>query len=143
MGRGRRSKKAERGKSQHWKYEAEERPKRKHAWDKPYPGFVKHRGAWISKCPKGLSTKEAERLLNSQSLAYPLRRWGKQWPDRLYVVHEGCVYKALVTRPGVSYHAFPELPERLRRLPKEFRDRLLDLARRLGCEDEVRRWIRK
>jgi hypothetical protein len=125
-----------------WAYEAEEAPKRKHAWSNSCPGFVKHRGALVGKCPHDLTTEEAERLLNT-GLPYPSERWGKDWPDRIYVVHEGAVYRAVPTVAGRSYHGFPELPSELRRLPRTFRESLLSKARELGCEDQVRRWMRK
>ena len=125
-----------------WKYEPDENPKRRHAWGKPKPGFVKVRGSLIGKCPAGFSNEEAEKLLNN-GIPYPLERWGKPWPSRIYGVHEGTVYRATVTVGGRSYHAFPELPDRLRELPRKFQEKLLQRAAELGCEDQVRRWMNR
>ncbi|MBI4703269.1 MAG: hypothetical protein HY744_19300 [Deltaproteobacteria bacterium] len=124
-----------------WEYEPDEKPKRKHAWDEPYPGFVEVRGEVVGKCPAGLSNDEARELLN-QGIAWTRPRSPSLgWPDAIYVVHAGAVYRAKPTNPGVSYHAFPETGERLREVPRSLRRRILDRARELGCEQEVRRWM--
>jgi len=125
-----------------WAYEPDETPKRKHAWHQAHAGFVKVRGVLVGKCPSGLPLVQAEALLNT-GIPFPMERWGQAWPDRIYVVHEGVVYRAHATNPGRSYHAFPELGRELRRLPRDFQNRLIELARSLGCEREVRRWIRR
>ncbi len=124
-----------------FRYEPDENPKQKHRWKKNEPGFLEIRGVFIGKCPANLSLEEAETLLNAGI------RWNRPrtpdlgYPDSIYVVYEGAVYRAKPTMPGESYHAFPELPKRLRELPADLRDRILERARELGCETQVRRWI--
>ncbi|MBI4703444.1 MAG: hypothetical protein HY744_20215 [Deltaproteobacteria bacterium] len=128
--------------SRRWRYEPDEKPKKKHHWDKPRPGFVKVRGVDVGKCPHGLSLDRAERLLN-QGIAYdPPRAATGDWPSRIYVVYEGAVFRAVPTNPGVSYHAFPDKPAELSRLPRHVLEQIEERARELGCEQEVKRWIR-
>lgn len=124
-----------------WRYEPDENPKRKHRWNKNEAGFEAHDGKLVGKCPSGISAADAERLLNEQSVPYFNPRAPGPRPDRLYVVHDGVVYRATPTQAGVSFHAFPELPERFLRLPRSVRRAVVELAERLGCKEEVERWI--
>lgn len=132
------------GATRRFTYDPGEKPKRRHHWVNDHPGFVKVRGAPVGKCPIGLSMERAEELLN-QGIPYepeePEGAVVTGWPARIYVVHDGAIYRATPTVPGVSYHAFPELPARLRDLPRRFRENLLARARELGCEQETRRWM--
>lgn len=115
--------------------------KRKHHWTEAFAGFVDAGGERVGKCPVGISAEQAEELLNTQAVEYHNPRAPGPAPDRLYVIHEGVVYRAVPTVAGVSFHAFPDLPERLRVLPKPLRRRIIELAERLGCREEVERWI--
>jgi hypothetical protein len=125
-----------------WKYEVDERRKRKHHWDEPVAGFVEEGGETVGKCPNTMALARAEQLLNSQGIPwYRPRSPRLPWPDRIYVVYAGVVYRAVPTVAGTSYHAFPELPERLRAQPKKLRELLLAEGERLGCRDEVEDWI--
>lgn len=131
------------GGDRRFRYEPGERPKRRHHWSNDYPGFVKVRGAPVGKCPSDISMERAEELLNAGIPYEPDQPEGgvaTGWPGRVYVVHNGAIYRATLTSPGV-YHAFPELPARLRELPRRFREKLLARARELGCERETRRWM--
>lgn len=97
-------------------------------------------GEVVGKCPSGMSLDEAERLLNTGiEWTNPNSHHDEDWPEQIYVVHEGAVYRAMVTRRGVSYHGFPAN----RRVPPTLRDRILARARELDCEVEVKRWMRK
>jgi hypothetical protein len=124
-----------------FRYQPDEEPKRKHRWDEPRAGFVEVRGQPVAKCPAGLSNEEAERLLN-EGVEYWPDRGPTEYPQRIYVVHEGVVYRAMPTVPGASYHGFPEHPKHIRSLPEDVINEVLSLARRKNCEDEVRRWMR-
>ena len=126
-----------------WKYEPDEDPKKKHKWSKPVPGFVKVNGVTIGKCPSKMTNEEAEELLNQGIPWDPPRAPIASWPQTIYIVHDGCVYRAKPTNPGISYHAFPELPEKLRELPRTLRHKIEQKAEELGCGDKVRRWINR
>jgi len=123
-----------------WQYEPDERPKKKHAWNRPEPGFVGRGASLVGKCPNNVTEQEAEELLNG---GVPMRseRSRNLWPSRIYLIHEGQVYRAVPTNPGRSYHAFPELPRSFRELPRATKIAVLDRARDLGCLEEVRRWM--
>jgi hypothetical protein len=124
-----------------WLYEADEQPKRKHRWKESHAGFVLESGEKVGKCPAGMSTAQAQILINTQSVPFFNPKAPGPYPDRLYVVHEGVVYRATPTRPGVSFHAFPETAERLSRLPGKWKDQILELADRLGCRKGVLDWM--
>ena len=64
------------------------------------------------------------------------------YPTRIYVVHDGVVYRAKPTNPGVSYHAFPETSEELQKLPRATLRAIRERADALGCLVQVNRWIR-
>jgi hypothetical protein len=56
-------------------------------------------------------------------------------------VHQGVVYRATPTNPGRSYHGFPESERELQRLPRHVRHQILERAKILDCEEEVRRCL--
>jgi len=122
-------------------YEPDERPKRKHRWRHAYAGFVEQCGEKVGKCPLTLSDAQAEELLNTQAVPYFNPKARGPSPDRLYVVHDGVVYRAVPTRAGLSFHGFPESPEHLARLPRAVLEQILALAERLGCKDRVQDWM--
>jgi hypothetical protein len=124
-----------------WKYEPDEKPKRKHAWDKPHAGFVEVGATLVAKCPNNISMNAAEAAINSsQAVHWSPLGWDKEFPKRIYIVNDGIVFRATPTVPGISYHAFPELPERFRDLPSQIQSRIFASATAIGCGDEVRRW---
>lgn len=124
-------------------YEADEDPKRKHGWNKPYAGFDPSGVAIVGKCPSTMTTTDAQALLDN-AIPYHNPRSTRSHPDRLYAVHDGVVYRAVPTQPGVSYHGFPEYPTKFGdgRRKMEIKQQLLDQAESLGCLREVRRWMR-
>jgi len=73
-----------------WRYETEH-PKRKHGWDRTEAGFEVIQDVPVGKCPNGFSGALAESLLNS-GVPFHNSRSGRDWPDRIYVVHEGVLY---------------------------------------------------
>jgi hypothetical protein len=124
-----------------WRYEPDENPKRRHAWSNAHAGFVIVQGVEIGKCPNNISLAEAERLLNT-GIPLNATRSVAGYPARVYVVHDGVVYRATPTNPGVSYHAFPEKAEEFRRLPRSVREAILSEANRQGYGEDVGRWSR-
>lgn len=125
-----------------WLYEPEGWPKLKHHWQREEAGFVEVGSELVAKCPLGMSLRDAQALLDV-SVPYFPPRWSRPYPQRLYAVNAGVVYRATPTNPGVSYHGFPEHPRlfpangnaiRVKRL-------LLSEAERQGCVQEVRRWM--
>jgi hypothetical protein len=124
-----------------WRYEPDENPKRKHAWSNPHAGFVVVQGVEIGKCPNNISIAQAEQLLNI-GIAVDMPRSPAAYPKRIYIVHNGVVYRATPTNPGISYHAFPEKVEEFRRLPRSVQEAILSEAGRLGHGDDVGRWSR-
>lgn len=124
-----------------WLYEPDEQPKRKHRWKQNHAGFEQVSGEKVGRCPANLSNEQAEALINDQSVPFVNPRAPGPTPDRLYVVHEGVVYRAKPTRAGVSFHAFPEDPEHLAGLPKRWKAEILALADRLGCKKGVEDWM--
>jgi hypothetical protein len=126
-----------------WEYE--ENPDRKHKrdWDQPEPGFVAVGGELIAKCPTTISAQLASELINSEdAILYSNERWEQESPERIYVVHDGHLYRATPTNPGTSYHGFPENPKRAQKLPRELKQRILDVARMKQCETEVSRCLK-
>ena len=126
-----------------WKYDkgGEQGNRRKHAWENPYAGFMRVDGKWVGKCPSTVAAAVRETRLNEgvEVRADPLTLEAD--PARIYVVHDGVVYRAKATNPTAgSWHAFPEFPEELQALPREVWERILSLARAQGCEQGVLAW---
>jgi hypothetical protein len=123
-----------------WIYE--ENPDRKHKrnWDRPEPGFVRERGGVVGKCPTSVTIELAEMLLNNGIEYFP-PRWPHRYPQRIYNIHDGQLYRGTPTNPGTSYHGFPENPADAQELPRGLKNRILELARQKDCEAEVRRCL--
>ncbi|MBI4699812.1 MAG: hypothetical protein HY744_01375 [Deltaproteobacteria bacterium] len=95
----------------------------------------------MGKCPQGLPDDLPERLLNEGIGVDGDELTPGPKPLRIYIVHDGVVYRAKPTNPEVgSWHAFPEFPEELRKLPDAIWDRIRERAEHLGCAAEVERW---
>lgn len=124
-----------------WQYVESSDRKHKRGWNEPNPDFVDERGEKVGKCPTTISAALAEDLLNT-GLAYSPERWPHAYPNRIYNIHDGHLYRATPTVPGVSYHGFPEHPKRAMQLPKDLKDRILELARQCGCEQEISRCLK-
>lgn len=134
-----------------WKYEPDETPKRKHAWSNDTAGFVDVHGVKVGKCPKTLTIEHIQQMLDGEVEGAEVLEWrpASGWrfdcPKRLYLVYEGVVYRAMPTRPGFSYHGFPESddPDAFPkgRRGRELKERIIAAARQQGCEAEVRKWM--
>jgi hypothetical protein len=122
-----------------WLYEPDETPKKKHHWAKDHAGFVEVGNVLVGKCPSEMTISEAQDLLNAGAGWTP-RNWDEDYPKRIYTVKDGVVYRATPTRPGYSYHGFPEIR---RQLPtdRSLHEAILALAREDGSEEEVRAWL--
>ena len=125
-----------------WVYEPDEYPKRKHHWDRSHAGFIRRGPNRVGKCPADMSLLDAQALIND-AVPYRSPRWHRPYPQRLYAVSGGVVYRATPTNPGVSYHGFPEYPQAFPRdaNAREVKRRLLERARQQGSETDVRRWM--
>jgi hypothetical protein len=123
-----------------WRYETDETPKKKHQWSRNEAGSIEVGGAVVSKCPNDLTTQEAEEMLNA-GIPWSPRNWTRDYPQRIYAVRLGVVYRATTTNPGVSYHGFPELIEKL---PPDrvLREKIFELGKSQGFGAELKRWLR-
>lgn len=128
-----------------WLYEPQ-RPKVKHKWDYDEPGFEdvpdkKGPGTVrVGKCPSSMTMDQAQTLLLG-AIPWSPRGWLRDYPQRLYVVHEGWLYRAMPTNPGTSYHGFPEDDED-RDVPESLHAAIREVAEAKGCADEIERWLR-
>ncbi len=125
-----------------WVYEPDPERKHKTGWTKNVAGFVTVANTLVSKCPHNLTNETCEELINSGVEYSPPKRWNRSYPDRIYNIIDCVVYRATPTIPGSSYHGFPELPDRVAKLPRELRNRILDLAEERGCREEVEKWMK-
>jgi len=124
-----------------WLYEPDPQRKHKKGWTKNFPGFVTVANTVVSKCPHNLTDEICEELIN-KGVEYSPKRWKYSYPDRIYNIINCVVYRATPTTPGISYHGFPELQDRVADLPRELKNRLLDLAEERGCRQEVEKWLK-
>ena len=124
-----------------WEYEPDEIPKRKHSWDEDEAGFIIIGGVPVGKCPKGISNETAREILNT-GIVWSPKRWDHEYPQRIYTIYQNVIYRAVPTNPGKSYHGFPEHPDSFRELPSALRKKILEHAERLGCLEEVRKWLK-
>ena len=123
-----------------WEYEPDEKPKRKHGWNRDEAGFIEVHGVPVGKCPQGMNLSDAKELLND-GIPFPANTGPGHPPRRIYVVQEGVLYRAVPTVPGRSYHGFPELPTEFSRMPRQFQALIMERARELECEEELIKWL--
>lgn len=125
-----------------WLYEPEAQPKLKHHWSHNRAGFIRVGSELVAKCPAAMTLADAQTLLDN-SVPYSPPRWTRPYPQRLYAVSDGVVYRATPTNPGISYHGFPEYPDRfpIKGNAQQVKQRLLAEAEHQGCRQEVRRWM--
>lgn len=122
-----------------WQYDPAEHRK-KHCWHKPEAGFLRDGSHVHGKCPNTLS-KEAARDLLDTAVYQPLEP-GEEYPPKLWTVHEGVIYEAVPTRPGV-YHGYPWRGRPgLDRLPRRVLAALTQMAEQKGYLREFKDWIK-
>jgi len=125
-----------------WKYVPDPNRKHKKGWQKNFVGFIeKPKGSFIGKCPTNLTTEQAEKLLNT-GIEFSPPDWKREYPERIYNIHDGVLYRATATNPGESYHGFPEHPTRAQKLPKVLKERILKIAEHHNCLEEIKRWLK-
>ncbi len=126
-----------------WRYERGE-GRRKHLWNKDYAGFHPSGRGPVGKCPRHITEKIAQQILNKEAI--PVYDGdGGQFPDRFYAVYKGVIYEAAPTQPGISYHAYPwrgDLPGR-RKLSRRILRKLRQNADRKGERKELEKWLKK
>jgi hypothetical protein len=123
-----------------WIYEPDEVPKRKHHWNEAAAGFTKVGNLLIGKCPRNMTQEFAQELLNN-GVEWSPRGWRSQYPQRIYAVFEGVLYRAMPTNPGRSYHGFPEHHSLFPPGNRQLREQIIELARERSCESGLRRWM--
>jgi hypothetical protein len=128
------------GPNSSWTYEPDQVPKRKHHWAKPEAGFERIGKYRVGKCPAAMSLDEAQALLE-RAIPWSPSNWRRSYPQRLYAVRDGVLYRATPTNPGTSYHGFPEVPNRFPAGASSLQASLLAQARELNCEAELREWM--
>ncbi len=125
--------------SQTWRYEPDQVPKKKHAWNQDFPGFDKQGEYLVGKCPSGFDLALAEARLNDG-----IPEWGEsEHPKKIWIVHEGVLYRATPTVPGRSYHAFPELADKFEDLPGSLKKSIWERANQLNCAEKLKQWFKK
>ena len=132
----------EKTKRPRWCYDPGESPKRKHGWAEDVAGFRKQGKVLVGKCPKGLKQETAEELINAGIAEVNLRQESEH-PKRIYVIHDGVLYRAVSTEPGKSYHGFPELPRIFDELDDELKSAIWERAKQTGQEKEFKKWLRQ
>lgn len=121
-----------------WAYDPAEHRK-KHCWNKPEAGFVRDGSHVHGKCPNTLSKDEAATLL--KTAVYEPVRYGNP-PSKLWTVHDGVIYEAVPTRPGV-YHGYPwRSRPGMNRLPRQILKALTEMAEKKECLREFKDWIK-
>jgi hypothetical protein len=123
-----------------WLYEPDEDPKRKHHWDQNEAGFVTVGATFVGKCPNGMSMQLAQTLLDT-GIEWSPKMWVEPYPQRIYCVWGGVLYRATPTIPGRSYHGFPEHPSRFPPGNRALRNQIIELARKRNCEQGLRAWM--
>ena len=127
-------------------YTYEPRPLRggrppKHKWSKPHAGVVDARGGEkVGMCPSGITQEQLEHLLNT-GITWFGAGGGDEHPQSIFNVYQGVPYRAVQTRPGISFHGFPCVSFR-KDVPPGVHRKIMARARELGVEKEVERWFR-
>jgi len=124
-----------------WLYEPDEDPKRKHHWNQNEAGFVAVGAIFVGKCPHSMSIRIAQTLLDG-GIEWSPKAWTEPYPQRIYCVWDGVLYRATPTIPGRSYHGFSRTSSKFPPGNRALRDQIIDLARERDCERELRAWMK-
>jgi hypothetical protein len=127
-----------------WKYERGD-GRFKHRWDRPYAGFVPGSKGQVGKCSCKITQSIAEKILN-QGIPLPVDEMrGETYPKKMYCVHEGVIYEAVPTTPGISYHGYPWRGDLKGRtpIPRWIMRTLRKMAEQQGFAKEFRAWEKK
>ena len=119
-----------------WKYDPGDK-RFKHKWNKDVADFVTPDGMPVGKCPKSVGIDLATHLLNS-GIEWHNPKIPKAYPDHIYNVYKGVIYKATITLHGRSYHGYPWKG----RLPRQIYDKLVEIAKSQGYQAEFDEWVK-
>jgi len=89
-----------------WKYEKGDQ-RYKHTGRGANAVFEQNRGVTVGKCPNTITLETAQKILNEGVGCDYVDTGTFSYPRQMFGFHEGVLYKALPTRAGISYHAFP------------------------------------
>jgi hypothetical protein len=110
----------------------------KHVGRTPYPEFrFEHDPRRrVGLCPNNLTHADHTRLLKN---AIPEANGDRtvEFPKRLYVVHDGAIYRAETTDWGKSYHGYPYKGK----LGRGMAERLREMATALKCLEAFEAWM--
>lgn len=123
-----------------WEYEPDESPKRKHYWNHDDADFLRVGNNRVGKCPTSISHQEAASLL-LEAVPWCPKGWRRDYPQRLYAVRDGILYRATPTNPGRSYHGFPEHHDLFPKGANALKESLLERAQLAGFETQLKRWM--
>lgn len=129
------------GKQSGFIYGPDQKQKRKHHGSNPFAEIVLQDEVPVGKCPGNMTLEQAQALLDE---GFPFSQKGRGMQGVYAVASDGVLYRAIWTTRGRSLHGFPEQPEKFPRdlAGKDLKDRLLARAKVLGCETELRVWMR-
>lgn len=113
----------------------------KHRWKYDYAGFSPSGKGPIGKCPRSITEKVATDILNQGVPFYDDP--DDDMPSKIFSVHQGVVYEAVPTQPGVSWHGYPWRGDLRGRppLPRKIRRQLEGIAKETGYDDEFKKWL--
>ncbi len=120
-----------------WRYDPGEK-RTKHKWAKDYPGFVNQDGCPVGKCPKSMTRYTAESLLN-KGVAWSNPNLERSYPNAIFNVHEGVIYKATITEHARSYHGYPWKG----RVPRKVFIKLEEIAEANDWNGEFGKWVKR
>ncbi len=126
-----------------WRYDrgGTDSTRRKHLWKKDEAGFQEFGGEIVGKCPCSLSeSPDLLVTLLNDAVSSDKVRGGS--PVRLFTVHDGVVYIARQTVPGVSYHGYPWSSSNGQRLDPDVRQALEEKAKEKGCLESYQEWMK-
>jgi hypothetical protein len=109
----------------------------KHVGRNPYPEFRSETEPRhvVGLCPNNLRAEDHQRLLQ-EAIADDNGDRSVTFPKRLYVVHEGGIYRAETTDWGKSYHGFPYRGK----MGRSLLEKLRAMAEAKDCLSEFERW---
>lgn len=110
----------------------------KHVGRNPYPEFKNEDDPKriVGLCPNNLTESDNQSLLNE---AIPGANGDRSidFPKRLFVVHEGAIYRAETSDWGKSYHGYPYRGK----MGRALLGRLRKMAGVKRCENEFDDWV--
>ncbi|PFG51208.1 hypothetical protein ATG98_0135 [Marinobacter sp. LV10R520-4] len=125
-----------------WLYERGE-GRYKHRWNNDYAGFEPSDNGSVGKCPSSITETLATEILN-QGVPY-YSGLEDQLPSKIYSVHQGVIYEAVPTMPGVSWHGYPWRGNLRGRRPLSSRivRKLKKMAEKSGHSKEFEQWLKQ